>query len=511
MLPASKTGTIALRGMIITFFLIVHLQHLQAQEGCKPVITVQFQEQNLEKILDSLSSLSGLRFSFNSQLISQDDITSISFNNLDICSALDSLLVRFGLTWTKVQNQIVIIAKPELTTLTHLEKPLAAQITVTGKVIDIVDQEPIPYAYIRIVGKSTGTITNNDGDFVFKFQSGIDREIISVSCIGYKTIIIPLVEFVSGTIWKMQRESILLKEVLIRSNDPKTIIRKAIEAIPKNYRLRPVSQTGFYRETLKKNSSYVVLSEAVVNIYKTSYNRPFQFDQVKVFKGRKTEDKNQYDTVLFKVQGGLFNSLMLDIVKNLPSFMAESDFQYYDYKMGLIQTINGENAYTIEFDQKDGIEEPLYKGKLFINVNSLAILGTEFSISPKAINNAASMLVRRSPLNIKVKPISVDYLVNYDYTDGKWQLNHIRLELIMRVRKKYNLFNSVYTSVSEMVVTETDTMNVRTFRFSEVSRSNEVFIEHLGQYDTSFWGEYNYIKPEEKIEETLRRLFPKTP
>ena len=232
-------------------------------------------------------------------------------------------------------------------------------------------------------------------------------------------------------------------------------------------------------------------------------------DQVKVFKGRKTADKSQYDTVLFKVQGGLYNCLLLDIVKHIPSFMDENDFNMYDYKMGLVQKINDEMAYTIEFDQKDGITEPYYKGKLYIEVNSLSIIAAEFSISPKAIGNASSVLVRKAPLQLKVKPVSVDYLVNFDKVDGKWQLNHIRMQIQMRVRKKSNLFNSLYTSISEMVITESDTLPAKPFRFSQTAHSNDIFIEKIGAYDPSFWGEYNYIKPEEKLEETLQRLFPK--
>jgi hypothetical protein len=319
----------------------------------------------------------------------------------------------------------------------------------------------------------------------------------------------PVNELINGKTWQIQRESILLKEVIIRSNDPKSIIRKSLEAIPMNYRNTPSLETGFYRETLQKNNNYIVLSEAVVNIFKSSYNRPYQLDQIKVFKGRKTADKSQFDTVLFKVQGGLYNCLMLDIVKHIPSFMDENDFGFYDYKMGLVQKINDELAYSIEFDQKDGIDEPYFKGKLFVEVNSLSILGAEFSISPKAIGNAASLLVKKAPRYLKVKPVSVDYIVNFANVDGKWQLNHIRMEMQIRVRKKSSLFNSLYTSVSEMVITETDTIPPKPFRFSETVHSNDVFIDHVGTYDPEFWGEFNYIKPEEKLEVTLQRLFPK--
>ena len=484
------------------------MQQLKAQNAYETQLSVKFTNQTLEQILDSISSITDLRFSFNSDIIPKTNIAAFNCSNLNVYSALDSLLARFRLDWTKVENQIVITAKaPQVTQVTY-GKPGAGFIRLTGKIIDKIDQEPVPYAYIRIAGKNIGTITNEDGDFVFTYPYDTFKYIISISSLGFKTLSLPATELVDGKTWQLQRESILLKEVIIRSNDPKSIIRKSIEAIPANFRNKAIMETGFYRETLQKNNHYIVLSEAIVNIFKSSYSRPYQVDQIKVFKGRKSSDKSQYDTVLFKVQGGLYNSLLLDIVKHIPSFMDENDFKFYDYKMGLIQKVDDEMAYSIEFDQKDGIEDPYFKGKLLVAVNSLAILGAEFSISPKAINNAASQLVKKAPRYLKVKPISVDYLVNFANIDGKWQLNYIRVQIEMRVRKKSSLFNSLYTSVSEMVITSTDTLPARPFKFSETAHSNDVFIDHLDSYDPDFWGVYNYIKPEEKLEETLQRLFP---
>ena len=511
MLSSCKNGIILWISLSIAIFQSVHSQTVLAQTGCEQLISINFNKLPLEDILDSINVLTGLKFSYNSALIDSTESTSISFNKISICSVLDSLLDRFILVWTRIENQIVINEKMVPIELPAVIRPPPTIITIKGRVTDKTDKQTIPYAYIRIVGKSIGTITNNDGDFVFKYPVSDDRDIIAISCIGYKTLTIPLIDFRDGINWQLVPESIMLKEVLVRSNDPKSIIRKSLEAIPKNYRTSPASQTGFYRETLQKNGRYIVLSEAVVNIFKSAYNKPFQSDQVKVFKGRKTDDQGSYDTVLFKVQGGLFNSLLLDIAKNCPSFMDEANFIDYDYKMGLVQKVNDDLAYTIEFDQKDGVDDALYKGKLMVDVNTLAILGAEFSISPKGLKNAASLLVKKTSLRLKVKPVSVDYLVYYNKYEGRWQLNHIRMELRMRVKRKSDWFNSIYSAVSEMVITDTDTTHVQPFRLAETAHANQIFTENVGPYDASFWGEYNYIKPEEKLEETLKRLFAKQP
>ncbi len=47
------------------------------------------------------------------------------------------------------------------------------------------------------------------------------------------------------------------------------------------------------------------------------------------------------------------------------------------------------------------------------------------------------------------------------------------------------------------------------FKSRETARLNEFFTDQLGAYDESFWGEYNFISPEESLEEALVKLSKK--
>ena len=62
--------------------------------------------------------------------------------------------------------------------------------------------------------------------------------------------------------------------------------------------------TGFYRETIRKNRSYISIGEAVVEIFKAPYQNDLRYDAVRIYKGRKSNDVEKMDTVLFKLQGG---------------------------------------------------------------------------------------------------------------------------------------------------------------------------------------------------------------
>jgi hypothetical protein len=57
-----------------------------------------------------------------------------------------------------------------------------------------------------------------------------------------------------------------------------------------------------------------------------------------------------------------------------------------------------------------------------------------------------------------------------------------------------------------MAVTNTQTEDVSRFRQKETTDIDDLFINQVGGYDEAFWGEYNYIKPDEPLEEALRRI-----
>jgi hypothetical protein len=508
-LPAKrKSGR--LRKLALVLFISASLLPARmafAQGTSDSTVSLQLDNVPLEHILDTLTQITGYRFAYYSDLVKNIPSASILVEKMTFQQVLDTLLHPNALSWERIDRQIVIGRKPPAMGAQLRIRNKDPFKVITGKIVDGFDGKPIPYVNISLVGRSIGTISNNDGGFVFKIPADFLSDTIAISCIGFKTVRMSANDFVDDSRIRLMPESIMIREVIVRTNDPKNIIRKAIEAIPRNYQSEPVMQTGFYREIVRKNAEYIMLSEAVVDIFKASYIRNYQNDQVRLFKGRKSDDASTDDTVIVKLQGGLYNSLQLDIVKNIPSFMDENAFQFYEYHMGVPEQVGGNLAYAIEFDQKEGVQDVLFKGKLLIDVNSLAILGARFSISPKGIDEAASRLIKKAPMGIKAKPLGVDYIVNYQPYRGKWQVNHIRVELRVRVRKKHELFNSVYTSVSEMVITSTDSIKAHPFRNDETVKPNQVFVDHIGTYDASYWGEFNFIKPEVRLEEAINEHF----
>ncbi len=381
-------------------------------------------------------------------------------------------------------------------------------VTFSGKVVDSESEKPVIFASVYKEGTSLGTVTNSDGEFLFKVPKEKVEGKLGISYIGYRDYAVPFNELDKKDILiKLIPSPIPIREVVIRTDDPNDLLRLAKAKIPENYRTNPLMFTSFYRETIKQNRHYVSISEAVLDIYKSGYSNSFDYDRVKIYKGRKSMDVKKMDTVLFKLQGGPKTSVLLDVVKNPASLLSEEYMIYYDYKFSGIIEVDNRQTYVISFDQKKDIDYPLYAGKIYLDAGNLAISGLEFSLSETGLENAASELVRKRPLNMKVDVEGAHYLVNYRKLDGKWQLNHVRTELNFSCKWKRKLFKSRYTTMLEMAVTDSDSTNIEKYKARESAKLSDVFAEQVNYFlDEDYWGEYNTIKPDESIESAIARL-----
>ena len=378
----------------------------------------------------------------------------------------------------------------------------------SGKVIDKKTGEPVVFASVFISETRTGTVTNSDGDFIIKVPVQSVAKQIGITHIGYMTLFIDLSSLKSqGNVIELTSVPYEIEEVTIRKIDPEALIRTAIRNIPENYSNNPVMMTSFYRETVRQNRSYVAVAEAVLDAYKSSYSNQGESDRIKVFKGRKSQDVKKMDTVLFKFQGGPYTSFLLDVAKNPGDLLSEDALKFYDYKMGGTVSVNNTQAYAIEFDQRETVDFPLYKGKLYLDVSNLAIVGMTFEISPRMIERVSDYLIRKKPAGMSVDVESGNYLVNYRKIDGLWYLNYVRTELVFRVKWKKELFRSTYTTMSELAVTDIISENIEKFKFRETAKYTDIFVEQVSDFeDPDFWGDYNIIKPDESIEAAIERL-----
>jgi hypothetical protein len=379
--------------------------------------------------------------------------------------------------------------------------------TFSGKVIDNATKKPVVFANVYLIGSSLGTVTNAEGEFILKVPvSELNRK-VGVSYLGYNNKVVALSELTEkNNIVKLDLSATSVGEVVIRTDNPVELLQMALRKVNENYKNDPEMLIGFYRETVKQNRNYVAVAEAVLDVYKSSYSS-LDFDRVKIYKGRKSEDVKKMDTLMFKLQGGPRTSFMLDVVKNPGELLSDDYLTNYNFRFAGFASFDSRDNYVIEFDQKENVDMPLYKGRIYIDTKNMAFSRLEFSLSDKALVEAGNDLVRKKPMDLKVDVLGAEYLVNYRMLNDKWYLNHVRSELTFKCIWKKKRYNSTYTTALEMAVTDRDTVNVTKARYKEQSKISDIFAEQVNAYkDENFWGEYNYIKPDESIESVINKL-----
>ena len=380
-------------------------------------------------------------------------------------------------------------------------------ISFQGKIRDVHTGMPVVFASVFIQGSSIGTVTNTDGEFLIKVPADMTDGSLGINHLAYRSVSVAISGLQStGNIIELERIPFPIEEVTIRNENPLSLIRAARTKIAENYSLEPMMLTAFYRETIKKNRNYVAVSEALLDVYKSAY-RSLDTDRVRIYKGRRSRDVERMDTVLFKLQGGPYITFMLDVAKNPGELLSEDFFNLYEYSMGGIVQINDQAAYVIHFDQNDFVDAPLYKGSFYISTEDLAFIALDFSISPKKIDQASEFLIRKKPMGMTIDVLEANYLVKYRKINDLWYLNYVRSELVLITRWRKKLFRSVYTTMSEMAVTDISKENVNKFKYRDSYKLTDIFVDQLSDFeDPEFWGDYNIIKPEESIEEAIERI-----
>jgi len=378
-----------------------------------------------------------------------------------------------------------------------------------GKVIDSQTDKALPFATIEALGSNTATVTNIDGEFIIKIERKADVSQLKISYIGYQNKILDLNNFLEEQSFSVElvQSAIQLKQVTIRPKDAMELIADVLDNIRVNYSSEPMMMRGFYRETIQRGRNYVSISEAIIDVYKGSYSNEYQVDQVKLFKGRKSADVERMDTVLFKVQGGPNTTILMDVVKNPYILLSEEYLEIYDFRLSDVITIDDRLHYVISFNQKEYVDEPYYKGRLYIEMDKLAISEAEFELNVENQDKAARLFIQRKPMGMSILPERAAYRAKYTIEENRWYFSYARAEVKFKVNWKKKFFNTTYSTMSELAITDRTYEGIEKFASKERFKSRDVLNEKVYIFfDQGFWEGYNVIEPDQSIESAIRRL-----
>lgn len=384
-----------------------------------------------------------------------------------------------------------------------------SMIELKGTILNSATEKPLESVIVNLKGTNISTVTNSEGIFNLKIENNNQSETLVITLIGFRSKELPITSFKNSNLEVMLDENVMeLSEVnLTAYKDPGLLVRKIFKEKSKNSQNETVLMTAFYRETIKRRNTNVSLTEAVVDLYKKPYASN-QKDEMKLHKARKSTNYKRLDTLSFKLQGGPFSTLYLDIMKYPEYIFTEESIEDYDYTFDKPTSVNNRPVYVVQFKQKEFITSLGYSGTLYIDVASVALISASYNLDLDGNKAADDFLVEKKPRDVVVSPTEAIYKVNYREKDGKWLYGYGSVNLTFKVNKKGKIFNQLYSVASEMAITDwTISTAEKPVTNKERLRPNMVLADRISGFsDPDFWGRYNLIEPEKSIENAIDKI-----
>ncbi len=384
---------------------------------------------------------------------------------------------------------------------------------VKGIVLDAHTKKPLPFATLSLGKKHSGTVTNEDGLFVLKIAREDLPDTMRASYIGYGSVgvYLSVATLAQPVTLRLEQTVVSLNEITITALNPTSLLKEAMAALPNNYETKPVMMKEFYRESILQNDSLISLAEAILSVYKASYTDPTQKDQMQLLKGRKSQHLQSDLPKNFFIAGGL----QVDFVKMNFQPLVEQNFGLYDYHLQELVTDDKDTLYVIAFDQKDGIKMPLLKGKIYIDMRSLAFTGMEYGYSPKGIAYANQRSKEQEKQmkkeDFRVKIVQSHTKVHFKRYGTIWYLNHAESVFHLQTVREKGKRTDNLTYRADLSVTDIEKKNVQPIPKEDQLLNVGVDLgRQIGKdYDQKFWENYNYTVPPADIQKKAKQMLSK--
>lgn len=376
-----------------------------------------------------------------------------------------------------------------------------------GKVVDSKSKKELTFATLSILGTNIAGVTNSEGEFSIKVPKNNSNAGLMVSYLGYKNKIMSLQELKpENNLIELEPFNIALSEIIVSTNDAEILFKQVMSNRERNYSEDQNLMTGFYRETIRKRKNYLSLSESVIEIQKQPYLSQID-DFIELFKGRKNTDYTKLDTLTFKLQGGPYTTIFLDIMKYPDIIFTEDATANYEFTLENNTQIDEKKVYVLAFKQRPQIIDPLFYGKLYIDTESLAVISATFNLNVENKEAVSKMFTQKKPAGAEVYPVEASYQINYREQNGKWLFGYSRGDITFKVDWDKKLFNTTYETSIEMAVTDWKKKTNNSAKSTQKLRQNVIMIDKVSNFaDPEFWGEYNIIEPEKSIESAIRKI-----
>lgn len=359
-------------------------------------------------------------------------------------------------------------------------------IVITGKIVDTNTGLPIEFANVYLNSAAQGTVSNNEGNFLFKIDHSISTDSLVISNIGYRTIKLSINDLKrsSTELFRLIPLTYTLSEVTIKEfPEAKGIIEKAKENLDLNYPQNPFVADCYFSEFIKEDGAYVRAMELALEQYnKGAFPNPLiviPMQQIKLVQKRKSANNtvlvNSPTNRCFSLNYLLFTSNLRNYffkIKNY-TFTLDSISVYEKEPVYVITGVN-ENEKVTYFITKDGYKVIQLEFEWRVQLPKYHLDNYFFTI-----NQTDGKLIFKESGN-KLYPAYTSNRLEINYYQNKsdttcWHKQVISSELL-------------YTNICTENVNEID----KNERLEILAYPNIYKLEI--PYSEDFWSKYNFLE-----------------
>jgi hypothetical protein len=468
-------------------------------------ITVSFHEVMLAEVLAQLSRQYNIRFSYSEDHVALDKKITLHVNHVSIDTLLEQLAAQAAVDYDHVGDQIVI------------RKKVSVQV-VRGKVVDASSGEPLAFASVRVAGAAVGTATNNDGLFTLTIPPGQEHATLMISYIGYRIYAAPLTAK-GETVFKLDVDTQQLAPVEITAKTGASVLHEAILKINQNYDTGRVRYTYFVRDQSALDDEPIGASETTYQAYRGAQSPAPIAQQLKVLQGRRVKDFAKLQSILqtfirwtgfeLGVAGNIIFTADLNIPDSGDAFPSPRFMTQHAFELLGVSLLDGREVYVVDFDQKPGRRKSLYKGKFYIDTETLAFVRIEIGLSPQGIEHARFFNTPKAMAALfgygKCAVKASTRVINYREVNGTWYPSTIEEYWRADLVKPQRAYYATVEVKGNIVVTDIQSINVIPFTEAERLAARDMRNwEYL--YHSPAMEQFNAIQTDLDMNETFQTI-----
>ncbi len=408
-------------------------------------------------------------------------------------------------------------------------------ISLQGRITDAETGKALSFVNISLKNSTIGTVSNDDGFYLFHIPYERRNDTLWVSSIGYNSYKKPISK-ISGNKLDilLQPKTYSLSEITAKPQNAFEIVKQAIAKIPKNYPTKPINMDGFYREISFENDTCVEMAEAACEFYYRPYGEIFNMkeainqlfkkqenhndyyftiigsslminpaDRVNIVESRSSNLRHKYR---FKVvpRGGPTGLTSWDIPKTL-IFLNKRQLKKKRFTLTNIASYNNRKVYIISYKGKKNV---LWnRMTLYIDIETLAFIKikiTSPNFSMDVRKNWTPALYSKKWRRCKDKEILKNQIIEVNYREhkGLWYLSSVSSDHSFQyVFSKYYKYKHLHDSINYKIHKELLINDIKLDNVKKVSEKDNyansiysVLCEYDLNYNPKFWKNYNIIK-----------------